>query len=233
MPYPNCSLYKFRVTLAFWSFLLNLLECVSKNYSRPTQTLIKTQKNLVSVRLSGCPRPEQRSLSNSQRVESGLLSVFIAHEFFKWLGKETKEQYFVTCKHYMKFKFGHINKVSVELSCAHLFMDYDRPRSQQSWVTATETLWTAKPAIFIICLLQEKVANPGLGLHITLPTNVVLANSLSCSTVYQPNTPHALFCHPMNAKLSFDDSKAAILIQQRGRATSPFFCYCCHRVLVQ
>lgn len=149
------------------------------------------------------------------------------------MGKETKEQHFVTCKHYMKFKFVHIYKVSMELSHARLFMDYDRPRSQQSWVIATETLWTAKPAIFIICLLQEKVANSDLGLHVSLPTNVVVASSLICSTVYQPNPLRALFYHPTNAKLSFDDSKAAILIQQRGRATSPFFCCCCHRVLVQ
>ena len=113
----------------------------------------------------------------------------------------------------MKFKFVHINKVSVELSHARLFMDYDRPRLQQSWVTATETLRTAKPAIFIICLLQEKVANSDRGLHISLPTNVVLTSSLICSTVHQPNPPRALFCHPTNAKLSFDDSEAAILIQ--------------------
>lgn len=52
----------------------------------------------------------------------------------------------------------------------------------------------------------------------SLPTDVVLANSPTCSTAYQPNPPCALFCHSKNAKLSFEESgKATILIQQGGQ----------------
>ena len=70
---------------------------------------------------SWCLRAEQRSADDSQRVKSGLLSVFVAHEFLNGWGKTNNEKYFVTCKQYMKFKFVSINKVSVELGHAHLF----------------------------------------------------------------------------------------------------------------